>query len=234
MPDAAATVKRQKLFSEWWHCGAIPTLASALTRDSRFKYLGDHVVVMGRAAYAGLRDTVMALVSGTLGNPLVESREQMLIHGPMGTGKSHLLLLLMWDLLEEFEYQRELGRTDCRLIPILDCQHLIRDPHSALKNAFIWGFSGNEAIRRVRTLDTLDDLLRFTKQRSEKLVFLFDQWQALEAAQHVVKLLGPFTADNSVVIKVTSAGADEINRQQVSSHNDAFLYPLHEGLSEVS
>jgi hypothetical protein len=168
-------------------------------------------MAMGRAALLPLRDAMIELVqekmeddtSGLMHRPRV-----MLVQGPMGTGKSHLISLLLIDLRQSFQTKaRSPGEKLVRFIPIIDCFSInTTDPLPVLQAAFLWGFSDNAAaIARLAAMKSIEQIRVFAQSCKDKLVFIFDQWQATEHDPALREMLGTIVLKRCE-IRVTSAG----------------------------
>ena len=64
----------------------------------------NEVMVMGQSIVGPLRMNIYDMINSKLdkdfGHPI--NIDVIFIHGPMQSGKSHIILLLIWDLIEEF------------------------------------------------------------------------------------------------------------------------------------
>jgi hypothetical protein len=233
--------KRRKLFQEpLWHC--VPNfLPGHEGLDNRFAAVSDKVVlVMGRSALGPLRKNVIDMIEGNLraNGELLSTSKIILVHGPMGSGKSHIVLLLLWDLTEEFASQSlATNRKRVRFIPILDCEMVIGDFFRVLIASFIWAFADDEeSIRKLKAISDSKELKIFASKSQDQniLVFVLDQWQALENNSEAKSRLLRIIPWSSYQIRVTSAGGEELQREVLSNHSKAFKHTLSGGINEVS
>jgi hypothetical protein len=194
---------------------------------------------MGRSAVLPLRGKVVELVEGRLPEPYtgyVKGQQSILVHGPMGAGKSHMICVLLLDLREQFQSKTlEPGEKRVRLVPLLDCSRIaIAAPLPVFQAALIWGSSDNPpALAKIAALRSVEDLIAFVQHTEDRLVFVYDQWQATEKHEELKTLLESISQGHPEV-KVTSAGGNEIIKQLKSTHGRAYLYQVKGGLQKVS
>lgn len=236
----AGPEKRRKLFGEpVWHYFPGPSESGRSSKDLRFTYTETQVMTMGQSALLPLRDAVIELVqeemeddtSGLMHRPRV-----MLVHGPMGTGKSHLISLLLIDLRQYFQTKaRSPGEKLVRFIPILDCSSMnTTDPLPVLQAAFLWDFSDNAAaIAKLAAMSSIEQIRVFARSCKDKLVFIFDQWQATEHDPALREMLKTIVLER-YKIRVTSAERGELAAELGSLHREASLYQVKGGLRKVS
>jgi hypothetical protein len=196
------------------------------------------VLVMGRSTLGSLRKNIIDMIDGKLqaNVDLLSTSTVILVHGPMGSGKSHIVLLLLWDLTEEFASQSlATNRKRVRFIPILDCEMVIGDFFRVLIASFMWAFADDEeSIRKLKAISDSKDLQIFASNSQDKLVFVLDQWQALENNSEAKSRLLRIIPWSSYQIRVTSAGGEELQREVLSNHSKAFKHTLSGGINEVS
>jgi hypothetical protein len=232
--------KRRKLFQEpLWHC--VPNFWPRHGGlDNRFVTVSEKVVlVMGRSTLGSLRKNIIDMIDGKLqaNVDLLSTSTVILVHGPMGSGKSHIVLLLLWDLTEEFASRPRplsMGKR-VRFIPILDRKTVINDFFRVLIASFMWAFADDEeSIRKLKAISDSKDLQIFASNSQDKLVFVLDQWQALENNSEAKSRLLRIIPWSSYQIRVTSAGGEELQREVLSNHSKAFKHTLSGGIKEVS
>jgi hypothetical protein len=90
--------KRRKLFQEpLWHC--VPNFWPGHGGlDNRFAAVSEEVVlVMGRSTLGPLRKNVIDMIEAKLqaNVDLLSTSTVILVHGPMGSGKSQIVLMLL-------------------------------------------------------------------------------------------------------------------------------------------
>lgn len=154
----------------------------------------------------------------------------------MGAGKSHMICVLLLDLREQFQRKTlEPGEKRVWLVPLLDCSRIpIAAPLPIFQAALIWAFSDSPPVlEKIAALRSIEDLIAFIQCTEDKLVFIYDQWQATEKHEGLKTLLESISQGHPEV-KVTSGGGNEIIKQLMSTHGRAYLYQVKGGLQEVS
>jgi hypothetical protein len=197
---------------------------------------------MGRKASSKLREKLVALIEGTLVS-YVETRK-VLLYGPMGMGKSHEIFMLARDLAEAYEEKKVDGRL-VRIVMVADCTLLVADPFVVLQRAFFVAFATTELVcQHIKCLETIDGLKTFCKNRDEDLVFILDQYQALDSSsidntteKAKVSRARDLMEELCWVrkeVRITSAGAREFSVQTWSGHSIVQPIPFLDDLDEVS
>lgn len=213
------------VFEAGW--SILPRAEPLGTKDLRFlvvkaeKKLG--VAVMGRSHFKALVDRAVALMDGKLPG----GGRKVLVHGPAGFGKTHLLLQLIIYLTAALEEKKQ------RVAPILDCSFFKADRVEAMKQALAWAYSGEkEIIEMIASLNTMQDVKGFLDGREEELLFCLDQYEELELEPEAKKELDARLYQFKTIV-VTSAGGEELTRENDTLHQQASMFPVHDGLTQV-
>ncbi|GAQ86528.1 hypothetical protein KFL_002940140 [Klebsormidium nitens] len=231
---AKGLVKRRKVELEQAGKGVfeigwsiLPQAEPLGVRDLRFlvltaeeKRLG--VAVMGRSHFRRLVDRAIQLMDGELPG----GGRRILMHGPAGFGKTHLLLQLIIYLTAALEAKQQ------RVAPLLDCAFFKADEVEAMKQALAWAYAGErEIVKTIASLETMRDVKAFLSGRKQEILFCLDQYQELlkdsEAKQKLDGLLYHFRT-----ILVTSAGGEELTTENETLHGLASRFPVHSGLTQ--
>lgn len=220
--------KRLAVFEELtWNC--LPLAKPLEPLDDRFlvqKIEGKKgVYLMGRKNFGALRKRVMQLVDEELPGDM----SQLLVHGPRGTGKSHLLLALIACLTEDLSYQK---RTE-RVAPLVDCGTFVMHPVKKLKAALAWAFWDDKREQdEIAALRTEEDIREYLDGKEKEIVILLDQVQALDvdpaAKSRLMSLVHGFRT-----VLVTSGGGEELTKLLRTSHKKAVIVPVAAGFTEV-
>jgi hypothetical protein len=84
----------------------------------------------------------------------------------------------------------------------------------------------------IARLDTVQDVKGFLDGREEKLLFCLDQYQELELEPEAKKELDARLYQFRTIV-VTSAGGEELTRENDTLHQQASMFPVHDGLTQV-
>jgi Cdc6-like AAA superfamily ATPase len=178
----------------------------------RFSPLGNGGVAGGVTKFRYMGRHMFSEVLKDVENPNAQARgEQLYLYGTSGTGKSHLLAAITYQLVRQ-------GK---RVVYIPDCRELIMfDPFRIFLLALLFAFHDHPPSRDIITAaKTLGDLLEFqAKQLSDSMYIVVDQRNALDLDQskskdphrkrkeNMVEFLNTFSGDQ---VYIFSASANE-------------------------
>lgn len=205
---------RKRTFESGWHL--LPIAEPIETNDKRLWVLrrGDlnGVLVMGRSEFAEVRARVEKLLVGKLAGGL----KKLLIYGPKGTGKTHLLVQLVLHLTEEFNHNGDFKR----IAPILDSQGLVVESErvTVFQDALAWAYwNAAPVLLEIAKLESMADVKHFLKGRKKELVWAVDQYQALENEPAAKSELDGLLRKFPKVI-ATSGGSRELTEVLLTGH----------------
>lgn len=209
------------------------------TNDGRFAY-------MGRVQYQELRKLISQLIAArewsssedtrsydTVKSPTFykETVSNILVVGPVGTGKSHVLAAAASDFTEEFHRRHVLGNRRKRVVCIMDCEQLLRDrAFVVLRDALLVAFGDDDqALLRLANCETLEELSQFCEDTEDTLLWLMDQWQSVDADPALKSMLFNITTNHGLV-RATNSSSEMVEKAFHSTHPPAKLFLWDEGL----
>lgn len=192
------------------------------TNDGRFAY-------MGRLQYKKLRQLISQLLaerseqnvsegmrtydSVKSPNSYTEIIGNILIVGPVGIGKSHLLAAAVSDFTEEFQRKHITTNRRKRIVSIIDCELLRHDrAFKVIREALFVAFGDDDKnLMRLENCTTSDELINFCENIEDTLLWLLDQWEAINGDNEVKKLVFRLTC-NHCMIRATNTNFDLIEK----------------------
>jgi len=210
------------------------------TNDGRFAY-------MGRVNYHKLRLLISQLVSQKE-RSYCTSYEQVrspsyyneiigniIVVGPVGTGKSHILAAAASDFTEDFSRNASLGETRKRVVTIMDCGLLLQDrAFLILQDALFVAYGDDDvSLKKLGNYTSLEDLVEFCEATEAQLLWIFDQWQSLEGQgkeNSALKNILFSMCCRHCMVRVASPSCELLERKIYASQPPAKLFMWDEGL----
>ncbi|CAK9278886.1 unnamed protein product [Sphagnum jensenii] len=118
----------------------------------------------------------------------------ILVVGPVGSGKSHVLAAAASDFTEEFQTQEEepgqKRRRRRRVVTIMDCALLKQDrAFRILRDALFVAFGDDDQnIQLLSTCSNEEDLVHFCEGTEDHLLWLLDQWECVKGCGDTTRL----------------------------------------------
>jgi hypothetical protein len=190
----------------------VADIAQWACSDNRFAANNGRFAYMGRREYGDLRDLISQLLAETERSTtmcettprayeMVKAPEEynaiignILVVGPVGSGKSHVLAAAASDFTEEFQTQEEepgqKRRRRRRVVTIMDCALLKQDrAFRILRDALFVAFGDDDQnIQLLSTCSNEEDLVHFCEGTEDHLLWLLDQWECVKGCGDTTRL----------------------------------------------
>nr|XP_024375299.1 uncharacterized protein LOC112282183 isoform X1 [Physcomitrium patens]XP_024375300.1 uncharacterized protein LOC112282183 isoform X1 [Physcomitrium patens]PNR53619.1 hypothetical protein PHYPA_007294 [Physcomitrium patens] len=229
------------------------TLPVVHAADARFATHDGRFAFMGRVHYHKLRRLIVQLVAqcdpaerscsspriAPLRSPSLyaDPSAQLLVLGPAGTGKSHLLAAAASDFTEEFSRTWSPGLTRKRVVAVLDCGLLQPDRALlVLQDALFVAFADDTvSLQELSNCASLEHLASFCDATESQLLWIFDQWQCLES--HSAEIAALKTAISHMccrhcLVRVASSSCELVEKTFFAGQPPAKLFMWDEGLED--
>ena len=122
-----------------------------------------HFRYMGRTKFAELKNY-------TKGEAFVDGTEDIYLYGSSGSGKSHILAALVFQLIRE-------GK---RVLYVPDCRDLLSNFHKTIQAALLCAFYDDaESLAAITSASSVDDLFKFWNDHTDRYLVV-DQLNVLE------------------------------------------------------
>jgi hypothetical protein len=185
------------------------------TNDGRFAY-------MGRLQYQKLHQSISQLLveqSKQNANKTMQTYDyekgpnsytnntgSVLIVGPVGIGKSHLLAAAVSDFTEEFQCKYIIGKQRQRVVSIIDCERIRHDQaFKVIRDALFIAYGDDDkSLMHLENCTTCDQLINFCEDTEDTLLWLLDQWEAVNGDNKVKNLVFQLTFNHSMVCATNS------------------------------
>ena len=236
---------------EWMELNLpVADVAKWASTDNRFATNDGRFAYMGRVHYHKLRSLISQLVSERERSYCMKYEQvqspshyndiigNILVVGPVGTGKSHILAAAVSDFTEEFSRNSSLGETRKRVVAIMDCGLLQQDrAFFILRDALYVAYGDDEAsLKKLGNCTTLEHLAAFCEATEAQLLWVFDQWQCIEGQTSenlMLKNILFHMCCHHCVVRVASASCELVEKTFYAGQPPAKLFMWDEGL-EVS
>lgn len=175
------------------------------------------------------------------------SKNECLLCGPAGTGKSHAVMAVVNSLMrkaharmeESKEQTGEGGPAEAkryRVVPILDCRKLVLDFTATVATGLATAFGNDElALDEICQLQTAAQFRSFLSRQSAQVLFVLDQYQyVVEHGNDSLKESLNKLLYGQRALFVTSAGSNEVKELVTKSHKYQEWVQLEPALTEVN
>jgi predicted AAA+ superfamily ATPase len=233
---------------EWMELNLpVADVAKWASTDNRFATNDGRFAYMGRVHYHKLRSLISQLVnerkySYCTSYEQVQSPSHyndiignILVVGPVGTGKSHIVAAAASDFTEEFSRNWSVGEIRRRVVAIMDCGLLQQDrAFLILRDALFVAYADDEAnLEKLRNYTTLEHLATFCEATEAQLLWIFDQWQCIEGQTTenvVLKNILFRMCCHHCMVRVVSASCELVEKTFYAGQPPAKLFMWNEGL----
>ncbi|KAG0572003.1 hypothetical protein KC19_VG060800 [Ceratodon purpureus] len=235
---------------EWMELNLpVADVAKWTSTDNRFATNDGRFAYMGRVHYHKLRLLISQLVKERE-RSYCTSYEQVqspghyndiigniLVVGPVGTGKSHILAAAASDFTEEFSRNWSVGETRKRVVTIMDCGLLQQDrAFLVLRDALFVAYADDEtSLKKLNNYTTLEHLAGFCEATEAQLLWMFDQWQCIEGqTMENVALKNTLfrMCCHHCMVRVASANCELVEKTFYAGQPPAKLFMWDEGLED--
>ncbi len=202
---------------EWMELNLpVADIAQWACSDNRFAANNGRFAYMGRTEYGNLRDLISQLLAERERSTICETTRSydtvkapeeyngiignILVVGPVGSGKSHVLAAAVSDFTEEFQRQVE-GKTRKRVVTIMDCA-LLKQERAFLiirDSLFVAFGDDDQNVQLLSTCTTEEDLVHFCEGTEDHLLWLLDQWECVKGDTVTQALLLRMCCHHSMV-----------------------------------
>lgn len=180
---------------EWMELNLpVADVAKWASTDNRFATNDGRFAYMGRLQYNKLRHLISQLV-GEGERTYCTTYEQVrspthyteiigniLVVGPVGTGKSHVVAAAVSDFTEEFSRVWSQGETRKRVVSIMDCGLLQQDrAFLVLRDALFAAYGDDDvSLKQINSCTNAEQLAGFCEATEAQLLWILDQWECVE------------------------------------------------------
>ena len=217
------------------------------TTDNRFATNDGRFAYMGRFQYQKLRQSISQLlierskqntdeIMQTYDcvkspNSYTNTTSNVLILGPIGIGKSHLLAAAVSDFTEEFQYKHIIGKQRKRVVSIIDCGLLRNDrAFKVIRDALFVAYGDDDkSLVCLGNCTNCDQLINFCENTKDTLLWLLDQWEVVNGDNEVKNLMFQLTCNHSMV-RATNSNIELLEKIN-SSSPFAKRFLMDEGLN---
>lgn len=235
---------------EWMELNLpVADIAKWASTDNRFATNNGRFAYMGRVQYHKLRTLISQLLTERERSSQEVSRSydsvkspgfyteiigNILVVGPAGTGKSHVLAAAVSDFTEEFYRKHVHGNRRKRVVSIMDCGLLQQDrAFLVIRDALFVAFGDDDqSLTRIGACTTSEQLVNFCENTEDQLLWLLDQWQCVEGDNEVKTLLFRMCC-NHCMVRVASASCDLVEKAFHAGQPPAKLFLWDEGLGVI-
>ena len=232
---------------EWMELNLpVADVAKWASTDNRFATNDGRFAYMGRLQYNKLRHLILQLV-GERERTYCTKYEQVrspthyteiigniLVVGPVGTGKSHVVAAAVSDFTEEFSRKWALGETRKRVVSIMDCGLLQQEDWAflVLRDALFAAYGDDDvSLKQINSCTNVEQLAGFCEGTEVQLLWILDQWECVEAAENVtLKNILLRMCCHHCMVRVASGSCKLVDKTFHTGQPPAKLFLWDEGL----